>query len=125
MFGAGVITDRFSRKTVLVAAQVLLMVQALLLGVLTVSGLLSYWMLFFQSMVEGVSVAFLVPSRQAMTGQLLGAHGVGRGVILQQGAMGVGRIFGPDQRRRAGRHVHRRRAASSCSSPPATASPRG
>ena len=95
MFGAGVITDRFSRKTVLVAAQVLLMVQALLLGVLTVSGLLSYWMLFFQSMIEGVSVAFLVPSRQAMTGQLLGAHGVGRGVILQQGAMGVGRIFGP------------------------------
>ena len=95
MFGAGVITDRFSRKTVLVAAQVLLMAQALLLGVLTLSGLLSYWMLFFQSMMEGVSVAFLVPSRQAMTGQLLGAHGVGRGVILQQGAMGVGRIFGP------------------------------
>ena len=95
MFGAGVITDRFSRKTVLVGAQVLLMAQALLLGVLTLSGLLSYWMLFFQSMVEGVSVAFLVPSRQAMTGQLLGAHGVGRGVILQQGAMGVGRIFGP------------------------------
>ena len=95
MFGAGVITDRFSRKTVLVAAQVLLLVQALLLGVLTLSGLLSYWMLFFQSMIEGVSVAFLIPSRQAMTGQLLGAHGVGRGVILQQGAMGVGRIIGP------------------------------
>ena len=95
MFGAGVITDRFSRKTVLVAAQVLLLVQALLLGVLTLSGLLEYWMLFIQSMIEGVSVAFLIPSRQAMTGQLLGAHGVGRGVILQQGAMGVGRIIGP------------------------------
>ncbi len=95
MIGAGVITDRFSRKTVLTAAQLLLLTQALLLGVLTLSGLLTYWMLFIQSIVEGVSVAFLVPSRQAMTGQLLGSQGVGRGVVLQQGAMGSGRILGP------------------------------
>ena len=95
MIGAGVITDRLSRKSVLSAAQVLLMTQALLLGVVTLSGLLEYWMLFSQSLVEGFSVAFLVPSRQAMTGQLLGAQGAGRGVVLQQGAMGVGRILGP------------------------------
>ncbi len=95
MIGAGVITDRLSRKSVLSAAQVLLMTQALLLGVITLSGLLEYWMLFSQSLIEGFSVAFLVPSRQAMTGQLLGAQGAGRGVVLQQGAMGVGRILGP------------------------------
>ncbi|MYA19943.1 MAG: MFS transporter [Chloroflexi bacterium] len=95
MFWAGVIIDRFSRKTVLSGAQVLLMVQALLLGLLTLSGVLEYWMLFSQSLIEGVSVAFLVPSRQAMTGQLLGGEGAGRGVVLQQGAMGFGRILGP------------------------------
>ena len=95
MFWAGVITDRLSRKAVLSAAQLLLMTQALLLGVVTLSGLLEYWMLFSQSLIEGVSVAFLVPSRQAMTGQLLGAESAGRGVVLQQGAMGAGRILGP------------------------------
>ena len=95
MFWAGVIIDRLSRKWVLSGAQLLLMTQALLLGVVTLSGLLEYWMLFSQSLIEGVSVAFLVPSRQAMTGQLLGGEGAGRGVVLQQGAMGAGRILGP------------------------------
>ena len=95
MFWAGVVTDRVSRKWVLTASQVVLAAQTLLLGVLVLAGLLEYWMLFAQSLVEGVSVAFLVPSRQAMNGQLLRADGVGRGVVLQQGSMGIARIIGP------------------------------
>lgn len=95
MFSAGVITDRMSRKTVLAITQLLLAAQTLLLGLLVLAGLLEYWMLLVQALLEGVSVAFLVPSRQGMNGQLLGPHDVGRGVVLQQGSMGVARIIGP------------------------------
>lgn len=95
MFWAGVVTDRFPKRTVLGAAQLLLAAQALLLGGLALGGLLAYWMLFAQALLEGVAVAFLVPSRQAMNGRLLEARDVGRGVVLQQGSMGLARVFGP------------------------------
>ena len=95
MFWAGVVTDRVSRKALLAGAQIFLAAQAVLLGLLVLTDQLAYWMLLVQSMFEGVTVAFLAPSRQAMNGQLLGAAGVGRGVVLQQGSMGIARIYGP------------------------------
>ena len=95
MFWAGVVTDRVSKKTVFAGSQLALAAQALLLGLIVLAGLLEYWMLFAQSLLEGVAVAFLVPSRQAMNGQLLETRDVGRGVVLQQGSMGVARVFGP------------------------------
>ena len=95
MFWAGVYADRVSKRRLLTTMQLFYALQIVVLAVLVLADLIEYWMLFVQALIEGATLAFLGPVRQAIVGDMLDASDVGNGVALQQAALAVARIIGP------------------------------
>ncbi len=94
MFG-GVLADRVARRPVIIAGQALFALNVAILGVLIVAGHIEFWMLLASSIVDGVLVAFVIPTRQAMIGDLVSQSSLGNAVALQQVSFNVARIIAP------------------------------
>ena len=91
----GVVADRLPRRQLVVAAQVWFAVEYALLGALLMAGRLEYWMILAASTIEGGSLAFYIPARTAMIGDLVPAASLGNAMALQQVAFNSSRIVGP------------------------------
>ena len=65
IFG-GVLADRLPKKTVLQAGQLVSVLNALVMGVLLLSGAVELWHLFLASLAQGTTMALMMPARQAM-----------------------------------------------------------
>lgn len=63
----GSITDRFSRRTIILATQVVMLVQAFLLAFLTWSGTVQIWHVYLLAFILGAANAVDMPARQAFT----------------------------------------------------------
>ena len=94
MFG-GVLADRVPRRPVIITGQGLFALNVAILGVLIVAGRAEYWMLVVSSIVDGVLVAFVIPARQAMIGDLVSPSSLGNAVALQQVSFSVARVIAP------------------------------
>ena len=92
MFG-GVLADRVPRRPVIITGQGLFALNVAILGVLIVAGRAEYWMLVVSSIVDGVLVAFVIPARQAMIGDLVSPSSLGNAVALQQVSFSVARVI--------------------------------
>ncbi|MFA6135274.1 MAG: MFS transporter [Phycisphaerae bacterium] len=68
---AGVLADRINRRKVLIATQVVASLQAMLLAVLTLTGMVTVWQIIALSMVLGLAAAFEMPTRQAFVVEML------------------------------------------------------
>ncbi len=68
---AGVIADRVDRRRLLVATQTLAMIQAGVLGVLTLTGVVAVWHILALSLVLGIVGAFDIPTRQSFIVEML------------------------------------------------------
>jgi MFS family permease len=62
---AGVLVDRWNRYQILVVTQILAMIQALALALLTLTGSIAIWHVFSLSIVLGCVNAFDMPARQS------------------------------------------------------------
>ena len=62
---AGVLVDRWERRSILLIAQIGLMLHAFALAALTFLGIIEVWHIIALSVVQGLFVAFDTPSRQS------------------------------------------------------------
>jgi MFS family permease len=91
----GVLADRLDKRRLMVALQSLMGVQALILGVLTVSGLIQLWEVFVLALVLGLNNTFENPARQAFVLEMVGPRDLRNAVSLNSVLVNAARAVGP------------------------------
>jgi MFS family permease len=91
----GVIADRVDKRRLMIALQTLMGVQALVLGVLTVTGAVRIWEIGLLAAILGVNNAFESPARQSFMLELVGKEHLRNAVSLNSVLVNVARSTGP------------------------------
>jgi MFS family permease len=91
----GVIADRVNKRALMVALQAAMGVQALILGVLTVTHLVTVWEIGVLAVVLGFNNAFENPARQSFMSEMVGADHLRNAVSLNSVLVNVARSVGP------------------------------
>jgi MFS family permease len=94
LFG-GVVVDRFPKKKVLYFTQGSNMVLALLLGVLTNTGLVSVTIIGILAFLMGTVNAVDAPARQALVPELVNKEQMASAIALNSGIFNAARVIGP------------------------------
>ena len=92
---AGAISDRFDRRRTTVITQSLMAMQAIVLGVCDVTGIINVRMVFVLTGLLGLISAIDNPSRRGLVTELVPAHEIGNAMSLNTAVMTGSRIFGP------------------------------
>ncbi len=91
----GVIADRIDKRKLMVALQSAMGVQALLLGILTVTGAVRVWEIGVLAVLLGINNAFENPARQSFMLELVGSDHLRNAVTLNSVLVNVARTIGP------------------------------
>lgn len=92
---AGLVADRIDKRRLLMLTQSLMGLLALVLGVVTLMGLVQLWMVFLMAFLLGVVTAGDNPARQAFVMELVGRRQVTNAVSLNSAVFTGSRIVGP------------------------------
>jgi MFS family permease len=91
----GVIADRVDKRRLMVALQTAMGFQALVLGVLAVSGAVRVWEIGVLALILGLNNAFENPARQSFMLEMVGADHLRNAVSLNSVLVNVARTIGP------------------------------
>ncbi len=91
----GLIADRVDRQRMLIWTQSLSMLQAVLLAVLTLTGAVRVWEIIVLAFGLGFINAFDIPSRQAMTLDMVGRKDLRHAIALNSMMFNLARVIGP------------------------------
>ncbi len=91
----GVIADRVDKRKLMIVLQSAMGVQALALGLLTVTGVVTVWEIGVLAALLGVNNAFENPSRQSFMLELVGPEHLRNAVSLNSVLVNVARAIGP------------------------------
>ncbi len=91
----GVIADRVDKRRLMVILQIAMGVQALILGVLTVTGAVRLWEIGALAALLGLNNAFENPARQSFMLEMVGAESLRNAVSLNSVLVNVARVIGP------------------------------
>jgi MFS family permease len=91
----GVIADRVDKRRMMVALQIAMGVQALILGVLTVTGAVRLWEIGALAALLGLNNAFENPARQSFMLEMVGSESLRNAVSLNSVLVNVARVIGP------------------------------
>jgi MFS family permease len=91
----GVVADRVDKRRLMVALQSAMGVQALVLGVLTVTGAVRLWQIGALAVLLGLNNAFENPARQSFMLELVGERDLRNAVSLNSVLVNVARTVGP------------------------------
>ncbi len=92
---AGAVADGHNRRRMSILTQSALAVQAILLGLLDLSGAITVPVIFVLSLVLGTVNAFDNPARRALVTELVEPHEIPNATSLNTAVMTGSRIFGP------------------------------
>lgn len=92
---AGVVADRYDRRRILQATQIVTALLGLVLGVLVLTGTARIWHVHVLALVGGVASALDSPARQAFVGELVPAADLPNAVGLNSTAFNSARLLGP------------------------------
>jgi MFS family permease len=92
---AGVIADRFPKRTLLQLTQLSMAVSSLALGALAVSGHAQVWMVYLLAFLFGIGTAFDGPARQSFTSEMVDRDDLTNAVGLNGAAFNLARLLGP------------------------------
>ncbi|MBN2413270.1 MFS transporter [candidate division KSB1 bacterium] len=93
---AGVLTDRWNRYHILIATQVLAMIQALILAALFFSKTIDVWHIIFLSVMLGCINAFDIPARQSFVVEMVEKkEDLGNAIALNSSMVNGARLLGP------------------------------
>ena len=93
---AGVFIDRWNKHRVLVITQILSMLQALALAVLTLTGAINIWHIVALSLSLGFINAFDMPARQAFVVEMVEKRSdMANAIALNSAIVNVSRLIGP------------------------------
>jgi MFS family permease len=91
----GAITDRFPKRNLLLATQVIAGLLALTLGILVQTGAVRYWHVVLMAGLLGTVNAFYVPARQAFVPELVERNALMNAVALNSTIFNAARVVGP------------------------------
>ncbi|MGA9876141.1 MAG: MFS transporter [Solirubrobacteraceae bacterium] len=91
----GVIADRVDKRRTMIALQAMMGVQALVLGVLTVTGNVRVWQIAVLAVLLGLNNAFENPARQSFMMEMVGPEHLRNAVSLNSVLVNVARTIGP------------------------------
>ena len=90
----GVIADRVDKRRLMVVLQSLMGLQALALGILTLSGAVRLWQIALLAVILGMNNAFEYPARQAFMVEMVGADDLRNAVTLYSVLLNMARAAG-------------------------------
>ncbi|HUJ75797.1 MAG TPA: MFS transporter [bacterium] len=91
----GTVADRVSRRGIMVCTQSIAMVQALVLAVQTLTHTVQVWEIFLLALVLGLVNSFDVPSRQALSVDMVGKADLQNAIALNSSIFNGARMVGP------------------------------
>ncbi|MDG3012609.1 MFS transporter [Rhodococcus sp. D2-41] len=91
----GVIADRVDKRRLMVVLQSLMGVQALVLGLLTITGTVQMWHIYLLAVALGLNQCFESPARQSFMLEMVGPRDLRNAVSLQSVLVNVARAVGP------------------------------
>src|SRR5947199_6638833 len=91
----GVIADRVDKRKLMIALQSVMGLQALVLGVLTVTGAVRVWEIGVLAVILGLNNAFENPARQSFMLEMVGPDHLRNAVSLNSVLVNVARTIGP------------------------------
>jgi len=92
---AGVVTDRFDKRHILIFTQSAQMALALVLAVLTLTGRINIELIFALSLVFGLLMSFDAPARQAFYSKLVPTEDLSNAIALNSTVINGARFVGP------------------------------
>ena len=93
---AGLLSDRHDRRKLMLVAYTLAAIQALTLGVLTLTGAIRVGQILLLGFLYGVIMAFETPARQALISQMVNSRDdLPNAIALNSVLMNSGRLIGP------------------------------
>lgn len=97
LFGAwgGVIADRYPKRAILYAVQVVSGLASLLMGALIIAGSIELWMVYAIAVVLGAVKVFDNPTRQTFVREMVGNDLLRNAVSLNSIEMNLARVIGP------------------------------
>ena len=98
-FPAGIAADRFDRRRIILATNVVAALASTLLGVLALSGRVSgpgdVWIVLVLAAVLGLTNAFEMPARQSYVTELIGREHLANAIALNSLLFNSARVIGP------------------------------
>ncbi len=91
----GVMADRLPKRYVLQVGQTVSMLTALVVAMLLVFDVLRFEHLFVASVVQGMTMALMMPSRQSMVPEIVGDDRLMNAIALQSSGMSSMRLIAP------------------------------
>jgi MFS family permease len=97
LFGlwGGLVADRFDKRRVLFATQVVPAVLAAVMGALVAAGSVQLWMVYVLAFLLGVVHMVDMPTRHAFVMEMVGPHDIANAVALNSAMFNTGRLMGP------------------------------
>jgi MFS family permease len=92
---AGVLADRVDKRRLLMVIQSITCSQAVLLGVLDITGLVTLWQVYLLCVTLGCLGALEVPARQSFGAEMVGRDQITNAVALNSSIFNMARIVGP------------------------------
>jgi MFS family permease len=93
---SGSIADRFPKRTIIVVAQVVMMIQAFILAALTWTGTVQVWHVMVLAMVLAAANAVDMPARQAFVVEMIaGKEDLTSAIGLNSAVFNAARVLGP------------------------------
>jgi len=92
---AGVVADRFPRRTMLLVLQATALILAAVLTMLTWSGAIQVWHIAILATLSGTVIAFEIPIRQSFLQVLVGREDLPNAIALNSLAFNSARMLGP------------------------------
>lgn len=92
---AGVVADRLDKRRVMIALQAGMGVLALVLGLLTITGVVALWQVYLLALLLGLTSCFENPARQAFVLEMVGPDDLRNAVSLNSVLVNVARAVGP------------------------------
>lgn len=91
----GVVADRYPKRRVLMVTQAAMGLQALLLGILTVSGMVEVWHVYALALALGLATTFDNPTRQTFVMEMVGREDAPNAIALNSATFNLARVMGP------------------------------
>ena len=95
MIYGGAIADRFPRRTILLIAQIAMMILAFILAALTFTGMVQPWHVIVLAFLLGIANAFDAPARQAFVTELVDRKDLTNAIALNSSMINAGAVVGP------------------------------
>lgn len=93
---AGVLADRWDRRRLLIATQVLAMLQAAFLAIVVLTGVVQVWQIILLSLILGIVNAFDIPVRQSFVVEMVEhREDLGNAIALNSSMVNGARLIGP------------------------------